>query len=174
MGRVINDSGLELALGVVHGAKPASVVVGNPFTARLVSDYCNNVAQAVLDGLPAYGYQRQSSIARLRDAVIGEVINHGLGHLVPPGTVTAAEFASTFVEAQINRTAVGVLAWMWNGAGCATQQVTANVVRQGGGSNSSGQWHWVCVWEDWEISFDGGAHWHPIDVWVCSQQPGQI
>jgi len=157
-----------------HRAKTVvSIALGNPIGPSLEGGPCSNIAQAVLNGLPAYGYQRQSSLGQLRSAVIGEVVNYGMGKLIPVGGWVAVQMGSIFVQAEINRTAVAVLGWMWNSAGCGSQHVTIGpVIKSGGTSNSSGQFHWECEWEAWEISFNGGETWYPIEVWVCRQAPG--
>lgn len=138
-----------------------------------LTDYrCAAIADAVVSGLPQYGWQRGATIRAVGLKVLQDVNAIGLGGRMP--RFTYVYVLSKFAESRMHSTALSVLGWMWNAVGCANQHVQIGTYTRSGEPGQPptvGPWQWECGFEEFEISFSGGIDWYPVDIWICTQVP---
>jgi len=135
-----------------------------------VGDPCGDAINPILQAHVDRRNTRNTNLQRAWNIVIGEVVNRGLGSVLRTGTYAAAELGSIAVENWMLGVTSNVFGTFWAMMGCNDgHPINAGKVYSYGGSVSNPfvLWREVCHPEAWEISFDGGQTWAPIQVQVC-------
>ncbi len=127
---------------------------------------CTDVANAVLPSRLDYSARRSQFLKGAVAVGIGEVVNGLLGLVLPAGSASAAAFATYVADAANSRVAISILAYYWNTYQCGSKLVSAGPIYRGA-NWASGGISWACHTETWEISFNGGQTYDPINVTVC-------
>jgi hypothetical protein len=135
------------------------------------SSACTSVANAYLVFDPPWQYRKRSSIGGMITVVLGEVANFFAGTVLQPGSsayLAIADEAAALSYGSIYKSFLGTL---WNQYNCSDQSVTAGPYLLPRGSPfispSNPAAGLTCMYLPWDISFDGGASWHTVQLWTC-------
>jgi hypothetical protein len=158
-------------------------IVPNPtaIASYLAPRYCWMIASDIYNATPTWRYARDNYNSALRGlgdrirAIVLENFQHtgSLINLLNWGDVAfqiGAEMGSVerwHLEESLARNDLELLARAYGENNCWNPSSPWWYPQTYSSGSGSGSWTWFCWYEQWEISFDGGVTWSPIEIKNC-------
>lgn len=133
------------------------------------NSHCTDVINAALPQTIDYVGKRASWAKRAFDIASSQVVDGVISHFLPEGSSAALEFSDLTASATYAGIKVGFLRAEWNSYNCDTKEVTAGPYYYQNHTYTQTAYgnNYVCEYQSWQISWDGGNTWEPIQVQVC-------
>lgn len=130
------------------------------------ADPCRDLAESIYHATVAYRSSEltlKGAVSDLFRSVSFAIVGGRLVGSLSPAAWMAANFVADRLENYSHKIQLDLLAGLYSLNGCWT----TNWGGGGSGQSGGGGLQWECHSETWEISYDGGATWEPIQVDVC-------